>query len=143
MPPDPRVHVGVCAVVRRRAGDDSILLMVQRTGTASYADGRGTWSVPGGWVDFGESPSQTARREVHEETGVEVAYEVEPLGFVSNLSDDRQRHVVTLFMGCRYLRGEARVTEPDKCGAVEWVEHVLDGRPLFLPLRLWIEQGRP
>lgn len=32
----------------------------------------GLWSLPGGWADFGESPSQVAEREVLEETGFEV-----------------------------------------------------------------------
>ena len=30
------------------------------------------WSLPGGWADIGESPSQIAEREVLEETGFEV-----------------------------------------------------------------------
>jgi len=30
------------------------------------------WSLPGGWADIGESPSQIAEREVQEETGFEV-----------------------------------------------------------------------
>jgi ADP-ribose pyrophosphatase YjhB (NUDIX family) len=30
------------------------------------------WSLPGGWADIGESPSQVAEREVLEETGFEV-----------------------------------------------------------------------
>jgi ADP-ribose pyrophosphatase YjhB (NUDIX family) len=32
----------------------------------------GLWSLPGGWADVGESPSQIAEREVLEETGFEV-----------------------------------------------------------------------
>ena len=32
----------------------------------------GLWSLPGGWADLGESPSQIAEREVLEETGFEV-----------------------------------------------------------------------
>jgi ADP-ribose pyrophosphatase YjhB (NUDIX family) len=32
----------------------------------------GLWSLPGGWADIGESPSQIAEREVREETGFQV-----------------------------------------------------------------------
>jgi ADP-ribose pyrophosphatase YjhB (NUDIX family) len=32
----------------------------------------GLWSLPGGWADIGESPSQIAEREVLEETGYHV-----------------------------------------------------------------------
>ena len=32
----------------------------------------GTWGVPGGWVDVGESPSESMRREFLEETGLHV-----------------------------------------------------------------------
>jgi ADP-ribose pyrophosphatase YjhB (NUDIX family) len=32
----------------------------------------GLWSLPGGWADIGESPSEVAEREVLEETGYVV-----------------------------------------------------------------------
>lgn len=32
----------------------------------------GLWSLPGGWADIGESPSEIAQRDVLEETGFEV-----------------------------------------------------------------------
>lgn len=41
------------------------LLMVQE------ADDEG-WSLPGGWADIGDSPTEAVEREVREETGLEV-----------------------------------------------------------------------
>lgn len=32
----------------------------------------GTWSMPGGWADVGDSPAQSAVREVREESGFDV-----------------------------------------------------------------------
>lgn len=136
MPPDPTVNTGVAALVRRDGGD---LLMVQRGGRESYADGYGFWSIPGGWLEHGEHPERAAEREVLEETGLAVqCYDIAAV--ITNPSDDGVRWVVTIFVRCLYVGGEPRVTEPEKCPAVEWVPmSKVDRLPLFKPLRLWRE----
>lgn len=134
MPPDPRVYVGVAAVVQRTGH----LLMVRRGGVGKFAsDGHGTWSVPGGWLDFGETPWEAAVRETQEETGVIVEALVAS-GFVSCASYDGEFQIVTLFVGCRWQYGEPTVTEPTKCPEVAWVptQRVRE-RPLFAPLDAW------
>lgn len=54
-----------CGIVplQRRANQWLVLLVLQ---------GR-TWSFPKGHVELGESPKQTAERELHEETNLQVA----------------------------------------------------------------------
>lgn len=32
----------------------------------------GKWTIPGGWADIGCTPSEIAKKEIHEETGLEV-----------------------------------------------------------------------
>lgn len=59
----PRVAVGAIVV------NQGALLMVRRR----YDPGRGLWSVPGGRVQHGEYLTAAVRREVMEETGLEVA----------------------------------------------------------------------
>jgi 8-oxo-dGTP diphosphatase len=57
--------VGVGAVVVR--GDRA--LIVRR----AHEPRKGEWSLPGGLLDLGESLADAARREVKEETGLDVA----------------------------------------------------------------------
>ena len=63
---DPKVAVG--AVVRDSHGS---VLLIQR----DIDPGRGLWTFPGGYVDRYENPPEAARRELLEETGVEVKLE--------------------------------------------------------------------
>lgn len=133
MPPSSLVSVGVQAVVER----DGWRLMIMRGGREWYADGRGTWAHPGGWLDSGEDPLAAAAREVLEETSVEVR-PIDLIGYTSNYSDDGQRWITTLIVRCEYVDGDPVVMEPDKCPVVAWVpvENV-DDLPLFAPTRAY------
>jgi ADP-ribose pyrophosphatase YjhB (NUDIX family) len=46
------------------------------------------WSVPGGWADVGESPSEASARETLEESG----YRVEPVKLLAAYDRDRRGH---------------------------------------------------
>ncbi|HEY5876240.1 MAG TPA: NUDIX domain-containing protein [Ilumatobacteraceae bacterium] len=76
----PSRHPEVCvgAVVVHRGE----LLLVQRGRGA----GQGSWSVPGGRVEWGETLEAAVRRELHEETGLQ-ALDVAPLGVVERIDE--------------------------------------------------------
>lgn len=59
---DPKVGVGVAVVEEGR------LLLVRRAMNPE----RGKWSLPAGFLDQGEDPTETAARETLEETGLLV-----------------------------------------------------------------------
>lgn len=61
--PDPKVAVAVLI------GDSEKVLLVERT----YEPHKGSWTLPGGFVDAGEDPKVAAQRECLEETGLLVA----------------------------------------------------------------------
>ena len=61
-PQKPLLGVSVCL-----AKDDGVLLV--RRGKAPY---RGLWSLPGGGVEFGEALIAAARRELLEETRIDI-----------------------------------------------------------------------
>ena len=56
--------------------DGRILLLKRAAGSAMA----GQWFLPGGAVDPGEQPEEAARRELVEESGLEVAGELEMVG---------------------------------------------------------------
>lgn len=133
MPPDANVSVGVQAVVEWNGWR----LMIRRGGQEWYADGRGTWAHPGGWLDAGEDPLVAAAREVMEETAVEVR-PLELIGYTTNYSDDETRWIVTLIVRCDYVSGHPTVVEPEKCPVVDWVPVAqVDKLPLFAPTRAY------
>lgn len=104
-PPDlPRHSVSAGAAVIR---DDGTVLAIRRRDN-------GKWVQPGGVVELGEDPRDTVRREVFEETGVEVE-PVELTGVYKNMV----RGVVSLVFRCRHVAGEPHPT--DEAAEVAWL----------------------
>jgi len=74
----------------------------------------GTYALPGGHLEYGESFEECAAREVLEETGLEVG-ELRFLTATNSVFDDVKKHYVTIFMGCR-LRDDAAEPEVSNLG---------------------------
>ena len=126
----PRVGVGVI-VVR-----DGMILLGQRLGS----HGSGTWALPGGHLEFGESPEQCAVREVREETGLEVSNIVRG-PYTSDVFAPEGKHYVTLFVIAHSASGQAAVLEPTKCARWEWFRWSELPSPLFQPLATLRDSG--
>jgi len=78
----PMVAVG--AVVKK----GSLIILVKRT----HEPGKGFWSIPGGLVELGEPVKDAVKREVREETGLEV--EIDKLiDVIDNIVYDRSRRL--------------------------------------------------
>lgn len=119
---NPRVGVGVFVF---RNGK---FLMGKRMG----AHGEGSWSVPGGHLEFGESFAQTAEREVLEETGLHIKNI--RFGAVTNDFFQKEgKHYVTVWMLSSYESGEAAICEPDKYIDQDWFDFNTLPSPLFFP----------
>jgi 8-oxo-dGTP diphosphatase len=123
MPENPRVGVGVIVT------QDERVLLIKRQG----AHGQGTWSTPGGHLEYGESPEACAARETMEETGVAIT-NLHALGFTNDVFEESGLHYITLWMAGEYASGEAAVAAPDEASEVAWVAWGALPEPLFLPL---------
>jgi 8-oxo-dGTP diphosphatase len=130
-----QVRVGVGAVV----AEHGRVLVMRRAGS----HGAGTWGLPGGHQEFGESPEDTAVREVAEETGLVVAPTAR-LGFTDDPMPEIGRHYVTLFVACTRLDGTPRLMEPEKATEIAWLgPDELQARrdELFAPLARCLAAG--
>ena len=119
----PRVGVGV--IVLR----EGLVLLGQRRGSL----GEGTWALPGGHLEFGETVAQCAIREVREETGLEIQSPA-PGPYTSDLLASGGKHYVTLFVVARAGTGEPKTLEPAKCLGWHWFRWSELPAPLFQPL---------
>jgi 8-oxo-dGTP diphosphatase len=119
----PRVGVGV--IVWR----DGLVLLGERRGS----HGAGTWALPGGHLQAGETPEQCATREVLEETGLLIdALQRGP--YTSDVIAPQGLHYVTLFVMAHAATGEPQVREPAKCAGWSWHRWDALPQPLFAPL---------
>ncbi len=126
----PRIGIGVIVV------KDNKILMSKR----KNAHGNGTWSLPGGHLEFGESLQECAQREVFEEAGISIKNI--KIGHVTNdIFKNEDKHYVTIFMLTEYASGTVTNCEPEKCEGWQWFsyEELIDLK-LFLPLQNLLAQ---
>ncbi|MDO8582255.1 MAG: NUDIX domain-containing protein [bacterium] len=100
---------------------------------SSMLHGEGTWTLPGGKLDFGETFEEGTAREVLEETGIRINNTT--LRFIS-ITNDRvpDAHFVTLGFLCEKFSGEPKVMEPDEITTWEWFPLDQLPTPLFPPV---------
>lgn len=120
-----RPRIGVAAII---INGDKILL-----GKRKNAHGEGTWSTPGGHLEFGESLEQCARREVLEETGL-MLKNVRSGPYTNDIFVQEHKHYITIYMIADYVSGTPLVMEPEKCEQWQWFSWNALPKPLFLPL---------
>ena len=115
---------------------DGKVLMGHRHEDPEKADselhGEGTWTVPGGKLDFGEGIAEGAAREAFEETGIKI--DPKDLKLVS-VGNERvpDAHFVTIGFICENFIGEAKTMEPDEITEWKWFDLNDLPKPMFLP----------
>jgi len=115
----PGVAVAVI-VTRLRKGSVEEVLIGKRLGEL----GNGRYSLPGGKVDFGETPEAAAVRELKEETNLDI-HELTFTGITTNdYFPEQGKHYVTLYYIATAFKTEnLEVLEPNKVEAWEWHPH--------------------
>ncbi len=120
-----RPGVGVGVIVTK---GDQVLLMRRMN-----SHGDGTWSMPGGHLEYGESPEQCAVREVLEETGVMIA-DIAFRAITNDVFEAEGKHYLTIWVEGKYVSGEPTIQAPREMSAVGWFSWDTLPEPLFFPL---------
>ncbi len=108
------IGVGVGAAIFNDGGK----LLITKRGEKAKNE-RGTWEIPGGSVEFGETFEQAIKREVKEELGVGIEVG-ELLGLCDHIIPEEKQHWVSPTYICRIIKGEPTILEPEKCSDMGW-----------------------
>jgi 8-oxo-dGTP diphosphatase len=102
----------ICACIMREGGQEVLLSMREAPGVAGL---HGKWELPGGKVEFGETPEHAIVREIQEELGLTVT----PIRLLPYLHtnmweyEHALQHVVLACYECEPQRKFARVLNED------------------------------
>ncbi len=123
-------QVGTAIIIIK---DNQVLLM-KRKGP----HGNGTWSTPGGHLDFGETLEGCAAREAKEEVGVDVV-DIRFRAVTNDIFDETGKHYVTVWLegtpaGEPFIAAEREVEE------IGWFDWDALPQPLFLPLENLVKE---
>jgi len=131
-PKRPSVGIGVLV------WKDGKILIFKRSGS----HGDGTWSIPGGHLEFGETWEECAARELQEEVGITIN-NIRFAAATNDIFENEAKHYVSIWLESDWADGEATSQEPDKVGELRWVTFHDLPDPLFEPCWAHIRKARP
>lgn len=73
---------------------------------------KGRWSLPGGYVEYGETVEQAAQRELLEECGIKVRLD-QIVGVYSDPERQLKKHVIAICYKARALATNAKKIHPE------------------------------
>lgn len=129
MDTEQKIKVGIGVMILK---DGKVLL-----GKRKESHGAGEYAWPGGHMEYMESFEECAKREVREETGMEI----QNIRFLRllNLKAYFPKHFVDIGLVADWKSGEPKIIEPDKTEGWSWYEMNNLPEPLFGTISTYFE----
>lgn len=124
-------QVGTAVIITK----ENKVLLIKRKGS----HGQGTWSTPGGHLDFGERPEEGAIREAKEEVGVDVV-DIRFRAATNDIFETQGQHYITLWFDAK-VHGEPVIASEREIAEIGWFTWDALPQPLFLPLENLVSQN--
>jgi 8-oxo-dGTP diphosphatase len=99
--------------------DQSLRVLLIRRGREPFA---GKWAIPGGFLEMDEAAEAGARRELREETGLEIPGLIEPIGFFARPGRDPRGRTITLAHAAVIRPGEHSAQGGDDATEAAWIK---------------------
>ena len=117
---DKHIGAGCGVIILNEKGQ---ILMGKRNEDETLADSEmheeGTWTLPGGNIEYGEKFEQAGIREAKEETNLDVSnLEV----FCVQTDMNEYAHYVSVGMIAKNYSGELKINEPDEITEWRWFD---------------------
>jgi 8-oxo-dGTP diphosphatase len=124
----PQIGVGILITHK-----DQVLLIQRKA-----VHGAGSWSTPGGHLDYGESPEQCAARELLEEVNI-TCEDMQFIAITNDIFESPGKHYITIWMQAEYRSGEPKISAEYEVAQLGWFRWDKLPEPLFLPLKNLLE----
>lgn len=105
-------QIGVKAIIEK---DNKILLLKR---SEKYEHLTNCWDIPGGRINFGEEPEEGLRREIKEETGLELK-EIKKIIDAATVFKNEERHIVRITYLCTVEDGDTNISHEHT--HLEWI----------------------
>jgi 8-oxo-dGTP diphosphatase len=127
-----RPGVGTLVILK----NNNKVLLGRRKGS----HGHGEWSFPGGHLELNETIEECGKRELFEETGIDIS-KLTPIdmGYTNDIFHTEKKHYITVYHQYNLTSVvNAEIKEPEKCFEWMWADVNNLPSPLFLCVKNYL-----